>query len=163
MDRISRTELERVARPQTTSPSTTQCSPSTGERGGKIRAMCELINRHRISRGWHALTAADAEVHANVWIDVLDNAQVPVTAYHRLYQRATDARTNSMRRGEEPPDFSAELLVTVWEGPNGVRAEMAEALAHNRKLSCPYCHGTGMRPYTPPDGKYPGVRRCSHF
>lgn len=121
--------------------------------------MCALLNRHRVSRGWHPLRATEAEVQANVWIDELDRANVPVAAYEPLYHRASGARASAISRGEDPPDFSAALLVGLWGGPNGLAAERAEQ-SGARLIACGSCGGSGWVRETV-EG-YPGVRKCRH-
>lgn len=125
-------------------------------------AMCGVINRYRISKGWQPLPPEDGETTANVWIDVLDQHDVPAGMYERLYWKCSEVRTASIRRGEDPPDFSAELMASVWGGTNGLRAEIAAKLAGQRVLECPTCRGTGFKSFMPRDGKYPGVVRCTH-
>lgn len=124
--------------------------------------MCKVINRHRISRGWHALPAEDAELAANIWIDVLDRHSVPAEAYERLYFRASEARTAAMRRGEEAPDFNAELMAAQWGGPYGLAAELA-VKNQDRMLEaapCGICNGTGWKSVT--RNGYRGVVPCKH-
>lgn len=124
--------------------------------------MCGVLNRYRISRGWQALTPEDGETTANVWIEQLDKHGVPAGVYERLYWKCTDARAAAIRKGEDPPDFSAELMASMWDGPTGLRSEIAAKVARGRMLECPKCQGTGWKEFMPKDGRYPGVVRCGH-
>lgn len=124
--------------------------------------MCALLNRHRISKGWGALSPEDGEVAAGVWVEELDQAGVPGDAYLELYRRAADARASAVSRGEQPPEFTASLLAGLWGGPNGLGAEMAER-AGARALAaapCPHCGGRGLI-VVEVDGQR-GVKSCRH-
>lgn len=121
--------------------------------------MCNVLNRYRVSRGWHPLKAAEAEVQANVWMDELDRAGVPAEAYEALYRRAGEALSSALSRGEEPPDFTAHLLVGLWRGPNGLAAQLADR-DEPRLIVCGSCGGSGWVRATV-DG-YPGVKKCGH-
>lgn len=121
--------------------------------------MCNVLNRYRVSRGWHPLRAAEAEVQAGVWMDELDAAGVPADAYEALYRRAGETLSAALSRGEEPPDFTAHLLVGLWRGQNGLAAERAEK-AERKTIACGTCGGRGWVEAT--QGRYKGIKTCRH-
>lgn len=125
--------------------------------------MCTVINRHRILEGKLPLTPESGETTAMVWIDALDMHGIPANAYDPLYKRISEGRVADIRRGEDPKPFTAELMVSHWHGPNGLkkaREEYAQKQLHG--APCGLCHGTGWRRDETTDERYPGVRRCSH-
>lgn len=130
-------------------------------------AVCTFINKNRISKGWGILPASEAELVASVYIEILDKARVPVKHYARLYDRAMETRIRKLSNGETPPDFSAELMVACWVGPNGLSNEMREAdsqrlLPETVKSDCPKCFGTGWAVSKMEGSQYNYAERCVH-
>lgn len=168
MQRI-KDQLQKIA---PDSPSTRNSSRNTVlVTADKLRAVCAIINKVRIARGWNILPAEEAEITASVWIEILDGGGVPFIAYDALYRAAIQARTRQMSIGNAPPDITPDLLVSLWIGENGLKNEFyAERDAEVRKLpsnvegECPHCFGSGLRYHTDRDtGRVIGVGGiCDH-
>lgn len=132
--------------------------------------MASLINRHRMLKNWSILEADRCEMIATVWIDFLDRYGIPAEAYEALYARATDARISKIREGKDAGELTAEALVAVWTGPNGLKAELeakrVEAgrfLTGNAQTQCPKCFGSGFEYLKDDAGRTLGVKgRCDH-
>lgn len=131
-------------------------------------ALFAVINKSRMLNGWTAKTAQDLDATIRVWFEILSSYKIPVQCFERLYFRAVDTRQTFLMNGKEPPAFNAELLISCWAGPNGLRAELQqEEIARGRTLTqnaesvCRHCHGSNWREVA--DGNYKGVRRCNHL
>lgn len=129
----------------------------------KMIAMCKLIATDSLAMGYNVPDRRDLEVKARVWIEVLDRGNVPAERYLDLYRRASDARIKAMQDGKNT-NLSAELMLSLWEGPNGMRAQLSAGTPKPMlgAAVCTRCHGSGFEPFIPPDGRHPGVRRCRH-
>jgi hypothetical protein len=130
-----------------------------------MRAVCAVINKIRIAKGWSVLNASDAEIHAIVWLEVLNHAGVPFTAYDALYQRAMQTKARKMAMGDREIDLTPDFLVSLWIGENGLAKEWAQsnevkALPENAESVCKHCDGTGWRRVK--DENYRGVAKCDH-
>ena len=161
MERIKRTELARIEK----NLADTKSSSKNTVNADKMRAVCAVINKIRIAKGWSVLNASDAEIHAIVWLEVLNHAGVPFTAYDALYQRAMQTKARKMAMGEKEIDLTPEFLVSLWIGENGLGKELAEAqgvkaLPENAETVCKHCDGTGWRRVK--DENYRGVAKCDH-
>lgn len=131
-----------------------------------MRAICAVINKVRIAKGWSVLNASDAEIHAIVWLEVLNHAGVPYTAYDALYQRAMQTKARKMAMNDKEIDITPDFLVSLWVGENGLGRELADqqsvkALPENAESVCKHCFGGGWKKVDMGDG-YSGVIKCDH-
>lgn len=132
----------------------------------KLRAVCSVINKVRIAKGWSILPAAEAEITASVWIEILDSGRIPPSAYEALYQRAMEARTRKMSIGIQAPDITPDLLVSLWIGDNGLKKELEDKVGDRLMLTesaesiCAFCFGSGFR-IVERDG-VSGAIKCNH-
>lgn len=131
-----------------------------------MRAICAVINKVRIAKGWSVLNASDAEIHAIVWLEVLNHAGVPYTAYDTLYQRAMQTKARKMAMNDKEIDITPDFLVSLWVGENGLGRELADqqsvkALPENAESVCKHCFGSGWKKVDMGDG-YSGVIKCDH-
>jgi hypothetical protein len=139
--------------------------PKKGIDGGKLRSVCNVINKVRVAKGWSVLPASEAEITATVWIEILDGANVPPDAYDELYQRAMKARARMLSEGGKVVEVTPEYLSSFWIGQNGLKCEREASqtkrlLPETAESSCPNCKGTGWKRFTK-DG-YTGVAECHH-
>jgi hypothetical protein len=111
-----------------------------------------VINKFRLSRGWSILPPQDAEITARAWAEILED--VPAEAVNDLYRLAVETRAKAIGNGKEPPEVSAELMLSLWSGPNGLKLRRG-ALEGLRQLeegdaghACPDCFGSGLRYHT---------------
>lgn len=132
-----------------------------------MRAICAVINKIRIAKGWSVLNASDAEIHAMVWLEVLNAAKVPHNAYDALYQRAMQAKARKLSMGDKDFELTPEFLVSMWLGEHGLgeelkRQEKRTALSQNAESICGHCYGSGFRVMEMNDG-YTGAMKCDHM
>ena len=162
MERIKTNELARIGK----NLANTKNSSISTINGEQMRAVCAIINKIRIAKGWSVLNASDAEISAVVWLEVLNAARVPHTAYDALYQRAMQAKARRMSMGEKDIDLTPDFLVSQWIGENGLAREMAETqkerlLPENAESVCKHCFGSGWKRVDMGD-RYSGVIKCDH-
>lgn len=137
----------------------------------KVVAVGEIISRHYSLQIWTIPGPSHIEVMAKAWIEQFDRANIPMSAYHALYDRTVDLRTSRLGRGLECPEFSAELLIACWIGENGLQAEMRRkeiekkrSLPETATSFCPRCRGTGIEYIFSADGVHLGCRpNCKHL
>lgn len=159
-----------MATPNSSQSITARATPTkaSGPSLEKMMAACALVNKVRISKGWNVLTAEEAEITANVWIELLDREAVPPRAYDELFKRAVSANANKRSQGVQPPEITPEYLLAFWVGSEGLRSEMAgvsalDEEAEKRKSECRACFGVGMEYVRDGNGTILGVKgKCKH-
>lgn len=148
-----------------TKPSSTNTSDGlpTAE---KMRAVCNVINKIRIAKGWGILPASEAELSASVWLEILDRHFVPHEVYNELYNMAISANARKRSEGRDAPELTPEYLISFWVGLEGLKTQMARVseahqLTENTGEPCKLCGGTGWKE-AEKDGIYRSVTRCHH-
>lgn len=131
-----------------------------------MRAVCNVINKIRIAKGWGILPASEAELSASVWLEILDRHHVPHEVYNELYNLAISANARKRSEGRDAPELTPEYLISFWVGLEGLKTQMAREsearlLTENAGEPCKHCGGTGWRE-DQNDGHYRSVKRCDH-
>ncbi len=147
---------------QTSTPTTTSNIPR--EQHGALFA---VINKARMLNGWATRTAQELDPTIRTWAETFANYNIPLSAYHELYQRAFEVRQSRLRDGDKVPQMDATLLVSQWTGAFGLRAELrqraedaARSLPANAESVCQLCNGSGWK--TMERNGYKGVTQCDH-
>lgn len=129
----------------------------------KHTAIFLLINKSRMLNGWQPSTAAQLDLTIRTWAEVFDRHEIPIAAYPKLLSLAITGRAEIRMRGDDPGQMGAEYILSLWLGPNGLKAQMRNeqiaqrnTLPNNAAGACPRCHGSGWESL---DG---GARRCNH-
>ena len=161
-------KLQLARATQTGSENTRTISPTTSRANEQVKALMGVINKIRLSRGWSILPPQDAEITARAWAEIL--ADVPAEAINDLYLLTVETRAKALGNGKEPPEPSAELMLSLWSGPNGLRHRLGDLRALGQLEAgdaghaCPDCFGSGLRYHTDRDtGRVIGVGGiCDH-
>ena len=125
-----------------------------------------IVNKIRLSRGWNLLPPEDAEITARAWGEIL--REVPAEHLNALYLEAVDHRVRQIQNGTAVQDLSAELLLSRWNGPEGLRVRLAQknaskALGEGKATQCGDCFGTGLKYHRDAEGNLLGVGgKCQH-
>lgn len=133
-------------------------------------ALFTVINKARMLNGWGAAKRGDLDATIRVWFEAFTSFGIPADAYDALYKRAIEVRANELQRGNAPPTFGAELMISCWTGANGLRAEIEErrvrdgrTLTENAASQCPKCFGSGYEYLFDEKGRTQGiVGKCDH-
>lgn len=120
--------------------------------------------------GWGAAKRGDLDATIRVWFEAFTSFRIPADAYDALYKRAIEVRANELQRGNTPPTFGAELMISCWTGANGLRAEIEErrvrdgrTLTENAASQCVKCFGSGHEYMFDEKGRtYGVVGKCDH-
>jgi hypothetical protein len=128
-------------------------------------ALFTIINQTRALQGWSLASAVELEPICKVWWKELSRYQIPHECYQTLFERAFDARVNSINAGAKNiPNIDAIGLISGWVGEHGLREERNRAriaegryLESNAPSDCDLCFGTGWESVL---GK--GARFCKH-
>lgn len=133
-------------------------------------ALFTIINKSRLLNGWTTRTAKDLDPTIRVWHSAFARYGIPLSAYEELYQRAFDVRQTKMQQGDlnKVPPLDATLLVSQWDGPHGLKAELKQRdidsgkfLPDNAESICQDCFGSGFYQMNRADGTT-GVIKCEH-
>jgi len=134
--------------------------------------MYKLICRVRLGNGWNVISDTEAEPQILVWDEIFSRYRIPEHLYQRLYERAFDVRQQITRTEgiAKAPTIDANLMVSQWTGPNGLKAEIereqieaGRSLTSNAESQCSRCQGTGWEEVFNDEGKSLGRRKgCTH-
>lgn len=126
-----------------------------------------IIFRTRLAKGWNGYEPRTQAMAVQTWHEILQTEKVPHQVYDELYRRACNFQAFILQTGKEPPEMSAQLMLSQWIGESGLRKELAEReiksgkfLGENAESVCRYCHGSGWR--TIKEGNYSFAKKCDH-
>lgn len=132
-------------------------------------ALFAVINKSRLINGWTTRTAKELDPTIRIWHATFADYGIPREAYDELYKRAFDVRQSKLQSGDvgKVPALDATLLVSQWEGPNGLKSEWksreiarGRTLTANAETICQMCFGSGFR--STEEGGYLVSRKCDH-
>lgn len=114
--------------------------------------------------GWRPSDPKELDLVIQTWAEIFNGHEIPVAAYPTLLSLAVKGRAEVRMRGDDPGQMGAEYILSLWLGPNGLKAQMKNeqiaqrnTLPENAAGACPRCYGSGWESL---DG---GVRRCDHI
>jgi hypothetical protein len=126
--------------------------------------MLTVLNKRWLSQGWRAMDPKDSEPMAVVFIEALNDAEVPYRHYDELYRRAVKMRAQRYSEGLKCDDFSVDMMIACWPS---LRREIRQqeidtgrTLTANAESICRHCLGTGWRPID--DSQNAAVKKCDH-
>lgn len=115
----------------------------------KAPRLGQLVDKWRLSQGWHPMTDEEQDATVAVWIEALDAARVEPWAYSEIYLAALQVRGSAMANGQVPQAFGPELFISLWPSIRDKRER--EAVEGGRQLpevamsACPLCLGSGWQ------------------
>lgn len=108
--------------------------------------------------------AGELDPTIRIWAEVFNGYEIPLSAYPELLRMAIHGRAEMLGQGKSLPQIGAEYLLSLWIGPNGLKARLKQAqinqgraLPQDAAGACERCHGTGLEIIA---GE--GARRCDH-
>jgi hypothetical protein len=146
---------------------TTQAKQSLQVSREKLRAMLSVLNKRWLSKGWNAMERENAEPMALVFIERLNEENVPYQLYEELFNRSVKMRAQRMAQGLGCDDFSVDMMLACWPA---LRKEIREKeiasksmLPETAESRCPRCMGLGKEYVFDAEGKLLGVKQtCDH-
>jgi hypothetical protein len=135
----------------------------------KQRLLRNILNKHRLTKGWAMLPPEQADAMITAWMEVLDLERIPYTAYEAIYQKTMATISRTIADGKKVPDFDANLMASIWKGDRDLRVRFTPQsgyLIGSMAAGCSRCHGTGwefMKETYPKEvarcrcGKIPGM------
>lgn len=124
-----------------------------------------IINQARALQGWTLAPAHELAPICKVWWKEFSRYKIHPKHYETLFQRAHDARIQSIKAGARNiPSIDATLLICQWTGEAGLAAELRQKdidshryLPSTAVSDCELCFGSGIEVVP---GK--GARNCTH-
>jgi hypothetical protein len=115
--------------------------------------------------GWMTRTAKELDATIETWGEMLNEYEIPYTAYNELYALAFDRRQEILRTKGDVIQMDAALLVSCWTGEYGLKEKLRQrqidagrTLTGQAQSQCLDCFGTGIK-IIPGVGAQPG---CTH-
>lgn len=84
-------------------------------RKNDLLRLAGIINKIRVVQGWNLLGPTETAPLASVWAHELDRHHVPPELYDEMLSRAIDHRLWFLRKSEDPPALTVELIIMMYE------------------------------------------------